>query len=110
MRPKEIGTQPDSMFRKQTLGSTIFERAKFELDAVEQFAVISDRMMALKLIRRASFSPKDRSLVLFICGGILTPERTETVLRTMFPKLREMEERTGQAVPSALMAGRQSFP
>ena len=43
-------------------------------------------------------------------GGILTPDRLETVLRTVFPRLHEMEERTGHTVPSTLKTGRQRFP
>ena len=36
------------------------------------------------------------------CGGILTPGRLDTALRTMFPKLCGMEKRTGQAAPRTL--------
>ena len=44
--------------------------------------------------------------MLFNCGGILTLDQLETVVRTLFPKLHELDkQKTGQAVPSALTTG-----
>ena len=86
-----------------------FAFEEFDVEAVDKHAVVSDRMMASTLIRRASLSPKERSQAGSNYGGILTPERWETVLRTLFAKLHDMEKRTGQEVPSTLRIRRQRF-
>ena len=38
--------------------------------------------------------------MLFNLGGVLDPDRLETVLRVTFPKMHEIEKRTEQAVPN----------
>ena len=48
--------------------------------------------------------------MLFSRGGILTPDLLYTTLRTMFPKLHDMEKKPGEAVPSTLRICRQRFP
>ena len=63
-----------------------------------------------KLIRCAPLPPNQRAQVLFNCGGILTPDRLETVLRTTFPKLHDMEKRMGPTAPSALKRCCHGFP
>ena len=66
--------------------------------------------MVSKLIRHASLPPMECSQVLFDCGGIVTPDRLETVLRAMFPEMRVLEKRTRLTVPSTLRTSRQRFP
>ena len=96
-------TQPDdAMDRARTIGL-------FDLEAVDKHAVISDWMTASKLIWGASLPSKERAQVLFN-RGILAPDRLVTMLRTMFLKLHEKENRTGQAVQSTVRRGRQRFP
>ena len=74
-------------------------RAKFDL-------VISDWMMASELIRGASLLLEEHSQVLFNCGGRLTLDRLETVRRTMFPKLHEVDTQYRQPCGQAVL-GRQ---
>ena len=99
MRPNENW---DESRRRQGQRIIYLRRAKFDLEADDKHALILDWMMASKLIRRAQ--------VWFKCGGILTPDRLETILRTMFPVLRDVEKRTGQAPPSTLRTSRRRFP
>ena len=70
------------------------------LEAQDDNVVISNVQMASKMLRGASVAPEKKSQVLFNSGGVLPPDRMETVLRVTFPKMREIEKRTGQAVPS----------
>ena len=53
------------------------------------------------MLRITSSTPEKKSQVLFNSGGVLDPDRTQTVLRSMFPNIHTKEKRLGQAVPSA---------
>ena len=70
------------------------------LEAQDDNVVISNVQMASKMLRGASVAPEKKSQVLFNSGGVLPPDRMETVIRVTFPKMHEIEKRTGQAVPS----------
>ena len=48
---------------------------------------------------------KSQVLLLEVCS-MLDPDHIDTLLRLAFPKMREMEKRTGQAVPSTNRASR----
>ena len=70
------------------------------LEAQDDDVFILNVQMASKMLRGASVAPEKKSHVLFNSGGVLPPDRMETVLRVTFPKMHEIEKRTGQAVPS----------
>ena len=51
--------------------------------------------MASKMLRGAGLSHKDKTQVLFNCGGIYDPARMETVLCTMHAHVADSEQRRG---------------
>ena len=73
--------------------------AILEFEAQDENVVVSNKQMASKMLRGASVAPEKKSLVLFNAGGVPDPDRIEAVLRVLFPKMHEIEKRTGQAVP-----------
>ena len=62
-------SQPDDATDRARMIWIVDLRRANDLEAVDRHAVVSDRMMASKLIRRASHFPGERSHVLFNCGA-----------------------------------------
>ena len=76
-----------------------------ELQLQDSATTVSDQALASKMVRSSRLSSGQRVQVLFNAGGVYDADRIETVLKVSFPKIQDMERRTGQVVPRSARPG-----
>ena len=73
---------------------TYLRKKRMELQIEDPASSISDVALASKMLRGSGLSQRERSQVLFNCGGVYDSRRMEVVLKTAHGKLHETEKRS----------------
>ena len=78
---------------------THIHTCKWEMDAQDLDINVSQRQLASKMLRESGLPQEKNAQVLYNCGGLYDPQRTETVLRATFPRLGDVQRKFGHVKP-----------